>query len=66
MTARKETQRKVIEFHWNRGTRSAKEICKRTGLASSTVYDNIKKSKNTGTTKRASGSVQCQRRHPVI
>jgi len=58
MTARKESQRQVIEFYWNKGIRSAKEICKRTGIASSTVYDNIKKLKKTGTTKRLSGNVQ--------
>ena len=57
MTARKEPQRKAIEFYWNRGIRSVKEICKMTGISSSTIYYNIKRLTDTGTTKRASDNV---------
>ena len=50
---KKESQRQTIEFLWNKGIRNAKDIRKRTDISFSTIYDNIRRLKETGTTKRA-------------
>ena len=40
-----DTHAKTIQLLWDKGIRSAREICKRTGLPRSTVYYNLAKLK---------------------
>src|SRR6185312_3765691 len=56
MTTRLETNRQAIQQLWDQGIRDAKEIQKRTGISISTVYDNIRKLKQSGTVQRIEGS----------
>ena len=56
-TSKLETQRQTTLLHlWNKGVRDSKEIHRRTNIPLSTIYDNLKKLKNSGTTQRARGS----------
>ena len=58
MTARKESQRQTIEFIGIKASKTPKKFAKEQEQPPLHVYDNIKKLKKTGTTKRASGNVQ--------
>jgi transposase len=51
MISEKESQRQAIEFLWNKGIWNAKDINKRTDVSLSTIYDCIKRLKETGTAK---------------
>jgi transposase len=51
-----ETNRQAILQLWNQGVRNAMEIHRRTNISLSTVYDNLKKLKNTGSIQHADGS----------
>ena len=53
---KKEFQRKTLLYLWNDGVRNARELHARTNIPLSTIYDNIKKLKKTGTTKHAGGN----------
>jgi len=53
---KKELQRKTLLYLWNDGVRNAHELHARTNIPLSTIYDNIKKLKKTGTTKHAGGN----------
>ena len=55
-TSKQETQHQTLLHLWNEGVRDAKEIHRRTNIPLSTIYDNLKKLKNSGTTQRARGS----------
>ena len=55
-TSKQETQRQTLLHLWNEGVRDAKEIHRRTNIPLSTIYDNPKKLKNSGTTQRTHGS----------
>jgi transposase len=54
--SKQERQREVLLHLWNEGLRNGKELHERTNIPLSTIYDNIKKLKKSGTTQRASGS----------
>ena len=56
MTSRQERNCQAIQQLWDQGIRNAAEIQKRTGISSSTVYDNIKKLKQSGTIQHIEGS----------
>ena len=55
-TSKQETQRQSILHLWNNGIRDAKEIHARTIIPLTTIYDNIRKLKKTGTIKHAGGN----------
>ena len=55
-TSNQETQRQTLLHLWNEGVRNAKEIHRRTNIPLSTIYDNLKKLKNSGTIQRVGGS----------
>ena len=54
--SKEETQRQTILQLWNNGIRNAKQIHTQTSIPLSTVYGNIKKLKNIGTTQHAKGA----------
>jgi transposase len=56
MTSRQETNRQTILQFWNRGIRNAREIHMQTGIALTTVYDNLTKLREAGTIQRIEGS----------
>src|SRR3954468_2678598 len=51
MVKKNKSQRKTIQYLWNKGIRDAKELHKRTSIALSTIYDNISQLKKMGSTK---------------
>ena len=53
---KKELQRKTLLYLWSEGVHNARELHACTNIPLSTVYDNIKKLKKTGTTKHAGGN----------
>ena len=53
---KKEFQCKTLLYLWNDGVRNARELHARTNIPLSTIYDNIKKLKKTGTTNHAGGN----------
>jgi len=56
MTSRQERNRQAIQQLWDQDIQNAAEIQKRTGISSSTVYDNINKLKQSGTIQHIKGS----------
>jgi transposase len=56
LTSRQEQQRQSILHLWNTGIRKAKEIHARTNIPLTTIYDNIRKLKKTGTVDHARGN----------
>ena len=50
---KKELQCKTLLYLWSEGVHNARELHACTNIPLSTVYDNIKKLKKTGTTKHA-------------
>jgi transposase len=52
----KRSQREALSYLWNEGIRNAKEIHLRTGIPHSTIYENIKKLRKTGTTEHRRGN----------
>jgi transposase len=56
MTSRQETNRQAIQQLWNQGIQDANEIQNRTNIPLSTIYDNLKKLKQSGTVQRTKGS----------
>ena len=57
-TSKQETQHQSILHLWNNGIRNAKEIYAQTTIPLTTIYDNIRKLKKTGTIKHAGGNGQ--------
>jgi transposase len=55
-TSKYEAQRITLLQLWNNGTHNAKEIHAQTGIPLSTIYDNIKKLKETGSVEHAKGA----------
>ena len=53
---KKKLQRKTLLYLWSEGVRNARELHACTNIPLSTIYDNIKKLKKTGTTKHAGGN----------
>jgi len=56
MTSRQETNRQTILQFWNRGIQNAREIHIQTGIALTTVYDNLTKLRESGSIQRIEGS----------
>ena len=56
MTTKHEANRQAIQQLWNQGIQDAKEIHNRTNISLSTIYDNLKKLKHSGTIQRIEGS----------
>jgi transposase len=56
MITEHETNRQAIQQLWNQGIQDAMEIHNRTNIPLSTIYDNLKKLKNSGTVQRIEGS----------
>jgi transposase len=52
----KKSQREIILYLWNVGTRTAKEIHTQTSIPLRTIYDTIQKIKKTGTVDHARGN----------
>jgi len=56
MITEHEVNRQAIQQLWNQGIRDGMEIHNRTNIPLSTIYDNLKKLKNSGTVQRIEGS----------
>ncbi|GBB94439.1 hypothetical protein RclHR1_23570001 [Rhizophagus clarus] len=56
MITEHEANRQAIQQLWNQGIQDAMEIHNRTNIPLSTIYDNPKKLKNSGTVQRIEGS----------
>ena len=56
MITEHEVNRQAIQQLWNQGIWNAMEIHNRTNIPLSTIYDNLKKLKNSGTIQRIEGS----------
>ena len=56
LTSKQETQRQALLQLWNNGIRNAMEIHARTNIPLTTIYDNIRKLKKTGTLEHARGN----------
>lgn len=52
----KKGQREALLYLWNEGVRNAKELHTRTNISLSTIYENIKKLEETGTTEHRGGN----------
>jgi sugar-specific transcriptional regulator TrmB len=61
MITEHEVNRQVIQQLWNQGIQNAMEIHNRTNIPLSTIYDNLKKLKNSGTIQRIEGSADQKR-----
>ena len=59
--SKKKLQRKTLLYLWSEGVHNARELHACTSIPLSTIYDNIKKLKKTGTTKHAGGNDQHSR-----
>ena len=58
LSSAKKSQREALLYLWNEGIYDAKELHARTNISLSTIYDNIKKLKETGTTEHRKGNGQ--------
>ena len=52
MITEHEANRQAIQQLWNQGIWNAREIHNRTNISLSTIYDNLKKLKHSGTVQR--------------
>src|SRR3954463_2762796 len=54
--SRKQSQREALTYHWNQGIHSASDLHALTNISYSTLYENIKKLKETRTTIHSKGN----------